>query len=64
MAGFTQRFRERRAERPARRDRRRQVRAADPRNACENPHFDLETKAIEQGPGSGRRSKPLASGPR
>jgi len=53
MAGFTQRFRERRAERRARRDRRRQERAADPRTRVKDAHFDVETKAIEQGPGSG-----------
>jgi hypothetical protein len=53
MAGFTQRFRERRAERRLRRDKRRQERAADPRTPVKNPHFDVETKAWEKGPGSG-----------
>ena len=55
MAGFTQRFRERRAERRARRDKRRQERAADPRTRVKNPHFDVETKGDEQGPGSGTK---------
>jgi hypothetical protein len=53
MASFMERFRSRRARRRTSRDERRKQRVVDPRAHVLQARKDSETRAWEQGPGSG-----------